>query len=348
MFGVRIHEHSHRSPPPSGINSSITCISTIRRRRRSGCPSVHRSSLGGFRAAKVSRKLRVRSLVSAATSFRCSSKPYPLRNSSLAKKRCRAAITPLGPSAPSTYKRSQHVWSRILSTRWLCMSLKLLWMKSLTPAEPHESTSWFGRMGLLILSSTTSGKLSSLRLEQPTHTSKIFVDHVLHALNCHFVCSYGGVTTSAPDYRGGLSPLQMQRATEFLEAHLDGNITLRHVAEACELSVSHFARAFKQTFHKPPYKWLTELRVDRATDLMTNSRLPLADIAIQCGFGGSICTQPLLQTNSRGDPRDMAPEDGSRQQRLKQLKRRRRWSIGDAGLYQTLRSGPPNALSTGT
>src|SRR5580698_219323 len=30
-------------------------------------------------------------------------------------------------------------------------------------------------------------------LERPLHASKIFLDHVLQALNSHFVCSYGGV-----------------------------------------------------------------------------------------------------------------------------------------------------------
>jgi AraC family transcriptional regulator len=69
-------------------------------------------------------------------------------------------------------------------------------------------------------------------LEQPHHTSKIFLDHVLHALHCHFVCSYGGVTISARQSRGGLSPWQMRRATELLEARLDGNIALQEVAEA--------------------------------------------------------------------------------------------------------------------
>jgi AraC family transcriptional regulator len=121
-------------------------------------------------------------------------------------------------------------------------------------------------------------------LERPTHASKIFLDHVFLALNSHFVCAYGGVRMSAPQFRGGLSSLQTRRATELLEAHLDGDIALQQVAEACELSVSHFARAFKQTFRKPPYRWVIERRVDRARDLMANSRLPLADIAIQCGF----------------------------------------------------------------
>jgi AraC family transcriptional regulator len=122
-------------------------------------------------------------------------------------------------------------------------------------------------------------------LDHPGRTSKIFLDYILLALNSHFVSSYGGVETSAPRFRGGLSPWQMRRATEVLEAHLDGKIALQQVAETCDLSVSHFARAFKKSFRKPPHHWLTERRVDRARDLMTNSRLPLAEIAARCGFG---------------------------------------------------------------
>jgi AraC family transcriptional regulator len=121
-------------------------------------------------------------------------------------------------------------------------------------------------------------------LERPHHAPKIFMDHVSQAMHCHFFFSYGGVRMPAPLFRGGLSSLQMRRATELLEAHLDGNISLQKVAEACELSVSHFARAFKKTFRRPPYRWLIERRVDKASDLMTNTRLPLADIAAQCGF----------------------------------------------------------------
>ena len=128
------------------------------------------------------------------------------------------------------------------------------------------------------------GRTLLASLEQTRHASKIFLDCVLHALNCHFVCAYGGLILSAPPFRGGLSSMQRRIATGLLEAHLEGNIALQQVAEACELSVSHFSRAFKQTFRKPPYKWLIERRVDRARDLMTNSHLPLVDIAARCGF----------------------------------------------------------------
>jgi AraC-like DNA-binding protein len=121
-------------------------------------------------------------------------------------------------------------------------------------------------------------------LEQPHHSSKIFLDHVLHALNCHFAYSYGGMTKSTPKVRGGLSPWQMRRATELLDAHLHGNIALQQVAEACDLSLGHFARAFKKTFRRPPHTWLIERRIEKAKDFMMTSRLSLADVAARSGF----------------------------------------------------------------
>jgi AraC family transcriptional regulator len=121
-------------------------------------------------------------------------------------------------------------------------------------------------------------------LDHPLQTSKIFLDYVLQALNSHFVWRYGSAAQSSPKFRGGLSPWQMRRATELLDGHLDGNIALQQVAEACDLSLGHFARAFTKTFCKPPHKWLAERRVDSAKDLMINSHLSLADIAARCGF----------------------------------------------------------------
>jgi AraC family transcriptional regulator len=121
-------------------------------------------------------------------------------------------------------------------------------------------------------------------LQQPSHTSPFFIDHVMHALHFHFVCSFGGIRQAVGATMGLLTPHQMRKATEFLEAHLEGDINLQQVAEKCDLSVSHFARSFRQTCGKPPYRWLIERRLDKAQDLMANTRKPIADIAIQCGF----------------------------------------------------------------
>jgi AraC-like DNA-binding protein len=98
------------------------------------------------------------------------------------------------------------------------------------------------------------------------------------------VDAYGGAATTPPLVRGGLAPWQVRRAKEMLMAHLDGEITLEELAGECQLSRSHFARAFRKTTGLPPHRWLVEQRLERAKDLLLKSDLPLAEIADTCGF----------------------------------------------------------------
>jgi AraC-like DNA-binding protein len=56
------------------------------------------------------------------------------------------------------------------------------------------------------------------------------------------------------------------------------------IAQECGLSASHFARAFAISVGTPPHQWLLDQRVDLARQLLGESALPIAEIAIQCGF----------------------------------------------------------------
>jgi AraC family transcriptional regulator len=120
--------------------------------------------------------------------------------------------------------------------------------------------------------------------EHPERANRLFMDHIAAALLAHMVQAYGGLATAPPLVRGGLAPWQVRRAKEMLMAHLDGEITLEALANECELSRSHFARAFKKTTGSPPHRWLIELRVERAKDMLLKSDLSLAEIADLCGF----------------------------------------------------------------
>jgi AraC-like DNA-binding protein len=85
--------------------------------------------------------------------------------------------------------------------------------------------------------------------------------------------------------RGGLAPWQMRRATELLRERLYGEVSLSAVAAECKLSVSHFARSFKQAIGQTPHRWLLDRRVDEAKNLMLHSGMRLSAIALDCGFG---------------------------------------------------------------
>jgi len=70
-----------------------------------------------------------------------------------------------------------------------------------------------------------------------------------------------------------------------MHARLATRLTIADVARECRLTPSYFAKAFRRTTGMSPLQYLTELRVQNAKSLLLSSTLPLADIAITCGFG---------------------------------------------------------------
>ncbi len=131
---------------------------------------------------------------------------------------------------------------------------------------------------------TSLAKALEPALARPTATETLFVDYIIMALQAHIAHVYGGMRAPSPLARGGLAPWQERRAKEFIDARLDGELSIAELAEACELSRSHFARAFKQSFGVTPHRWLTERRVDLAKARMIEGRAPLSQIALDCGF----------------------------------------------------------------
>jgi AraC-like DNA-binding protein len=90
--------------------------------------------------------------------------------------------------------------------------------------------------------------------------------------------------TSPAACNGGLAPRVLQRVREYIDAHLGENIELEALADTAGLSRCHFARAFKQSVGTAPHCYLMQRRLERAKQLIIETRLPLAEIALECGF----------------------------------------------------------------
>jgi AraC family transcriptional regulator len=120
--------------------------------------------------------------------------------------------------------------------------------------------------------------------EQPEQANRLFLDHVMMAVTMHVATTYGGLKPSTRPVRGGLAGWQERRAKEILAAHLTGQIAMQDVAAACSLSISHFSRAFRKTTGLAPHQWLLLQRVEAAKSAMMKASVPLAEIALACGF----------------------------------------------------------------
>lgn len=95
--------------------------------------------------------------------------------------------------------------------------------------------------------------------------------------------------------RGGLAPWQIRRVSTHIEGHLGENIRCEDLSDLVNLSLSHFMRAFRDSFGCPPHAYLMKRRMARAQGLMLTTDAPLGQIALECGLADQSHLSRLFQ-----------------------------------------------------
>lgn len=111
----------------------------------------------------------------------------------------------------------------------------------------------------------------------------LFLDQVLQAMATHVLLRYGDTKTHLRMGTGGLAAAHLARVQEMMRAGMAGDVTLIGLADACGLSPTHFARAFRRSTGQSPHAWLQQQRIAHARHLLKGTT-PLSDIALACGF----------------------------------------------------------------
>jgi AraC family transcriptional regulator len=117
-------------------------------------------------------------------------------------------------------------------------------------------------------------------------SARTYVDHLATALAAHLAREHcvrrqAVHETPAPS---GLSPRQLADVRELMERRLDEPLPLSDLAEVAGLSVSQFSRQFKASTGEAPHRFLLRLRLDQACRLLRTGSLPIAEVAVRCGF----------------------------------------------------------------
>jgi AraC family transcriptional regulator len=92
-------------------------------------------------------------------------------------------------------------------------------------------------------------------------------------------------TAKRSHLRGGLSPAALRRVQLFVEANLGRTMHIHDLAARAALSPYHFARAFKTSAGMTPRAYVEHRRIEQAKQLLTTSSQPLAQVAVETGFG---------------------------------------------------------------
>jgi AraC family transcriptional regulator len=128
---------------------------------------------------------------------------------------------------------------------------------------------------------------------------KTYVEGLTLTLNAYLLARYGGqsaVARRVSEIGGRLSRLQCEELSDYIDSHLDENISLSDLAARTGCSVNYFMRLFKEAFDMPPHRYIIERRVERAKALLRLDRSSsIAEIAAICGFSNQAHMQTLFK-----------------------------------------------------
>jgi AraC-like DNA-binding protein len=87
--------------------------------------------------------------------------------------------------------------------------------------------------------------------------------------------------------QSGQVPPLVERVSRFVREHLSEPLELEDLADAMHMSKHHFARKFREESGKTPMRFVTEIRLQVARQLLLNTDLTIAAVAEEVGLNSA-------------------------------------------------------------
>jgi AraC family transcriptional regulator len=111
-----------------------------------------------------------------------------------------------------------------------------------------------------------------------------YADCVSMAIVSRLLASASRVSTSERSRGSRLAPWRLKRAIDYVEARLDGPVSLADIAFSVGLTRMHFAAQFRAATGLRPHEYLLRRRIERAQEMLVGTGMSLVDVALSVGF----------------------------------------------------------------
>ena len=104
-------------------------------------------------------------------------------------------------------------------------------------------------------------------------------DHALEVVD-----AYLSATLAPVEVVGGLPPRRLQRVFTHVRENIAQELAVAELAQVVGMSQYYFSKLFKLSTGTTPHQYVMRQRVERAQELLRESRAPLAEVATRVGF----------------------------------------------------------------
>jgi AraC-like DNA-binding protein len=114
-------------------------------------------------------------------------------------------------------------------------------------------------------------------VESEDVASRLYAEVLANALAVHFLSRYAGSRQTVRESTGGLSLYKLRRTTEYINEHVERDLSLTELAAVAHMSLAHFARLFRQATGLTPHQYVIVCRIEHAKRFLAETELPIID-----------------------------------------------------------------------
>jgi AraC family transcriptional regulator len=128
------------------------------------------------------------------------------------------------------------------------------------------------------------GERLAARLRSPIAGSRLFAETLLTQIAIKLLWNYSSLPRQSDANEEKLADPRLRRVIDYLHASFGEEVSLDRLAGVAGLSPNYFLHAFKQTMGRTPHRYLTELRIAKACELLENPHQSIVEISLAVGF----------------------------------------------------------------
>jgi AraC family transcriptional regulator len=121
-------------------------------------------------------------------------------------------------------------------------------------------------------------------LDDGSPAGRLYGESISLAIAVYLARRYGVPGHEPRRHRLGMPDHRLRLVLEYVRANLNRDIRLADLAAVAGMSPHYFATLFRQSTGRSPHAYVLASRVERAKQLLRNSRLTALDVALLVGF----------------------------------------------------------------
>lgn len=118
--------------------------------------------------------------------------------------------------------------------------------------------------------------------------AKIELEYCVRVLTARLISKHSDQCSATQGGESGLPPRILQHTLAYIDQNLHRRITANKLSLMAGLGSAQFARLFKRSTKVTLHQYIILQRIERARKLLEETPLPIAEIALECGFADQV------------------------------------------------------------